>query len=561
MFGRPRRIVARDIDPDEIFVDSTNRARFDTDQFEGKIEKSLGRRGFLGVSFAIAAVFALYGAQAVYLQWWQGVAYAARAENNQLAHHVIFANRGLILDRAGRVLAGNATTPESDFGARAYGAWRGISAVVGYAKPPAKDAHGNYFRFTFEGETGAEATFNDILTGKNGQELTETDALQRVVSQSAVAPAVSGSNVTLSIDAELSQALYDAMERIAAYSGFIGGASVLMDVHTGEIIALVSYPEYPLQVMGSGTDAEAIKSLLSDTRLPFLNRATQGLFAPGSVVKPYVGIGALMEGVIDEHTQILSTGSLTVPNPYHPDRPTVFKDWRAHGLVDMRRAIAVSSDVYFYQVGGGYPGQRGLGITKLAHYYRLFGFGSPTGIRGFAESGGNVPDPAWKKVAFPSDQTWRLGDTYHTSIGQYGMQVTPLQVARATAALVNGGKLITPTLVPDVPQESIDLGLDPHAVAVVREGMRMTVTDGIAGMLNFPYVTVAGKTGTAQVGVRNERDNSNIEVFFPYENPKYVLVVMMEKAPPPITRGATNVSAEFIQWLYTNAPQYLGETI
>ena len=556
MLRRPRK-PAKDIDPDEIFVDADNRGRFDRDRFEGKFERSLGRRGFLFVSLAIAALFIGYTGQALNLQFFHGVAYAERAEQNQLSNETLFASRGLILDRTGRVLAGNSSPPGSAFPTRTYADWRGIANLVGYAKPPAKDASGNFFRLDSQGQTGIEAAFNSELAGANGMELTETDALHRVVSASATQAPQAGRDVTLSIDAAVSQGLYDAIAAVAGQSHFAGGAGVLMDVHTGEILALVSYPEYPLQTMAEGSDTPTIEALLSDPSLPFLNRATQGLFAPGSIVKPYVGVGALMEGIINENKQILSTGSITVPNPYDSAHPSVFKDWRPQGWVDLRHAIAVSSDVYFYEVGGGFQDQPGLGITKLDKYFGIFGLGTPTGTQGLTESAGVLPDPVWKAKSFPNDPIWRLGDTYHTAIGQYGVQVTPLQMARAVSALANGGRLLVPSIIASSTPQGTDLNLDPHALQVVREGMRLGVTDGIAGMLNVPYVQVAAKTGTAQVGTRNQFDNSNIELFFPYDHPKYALVVMMEKAPAPSTAGATHVAAAFLDWLHVNAPEYL----
>ena len=554
---RSSRKPVKDIDPDEIFVDSTNPAQFDTDRFEGRIERSLNTGAFTGVAIGLTLLVAAYTVQAWNLQIRQGSALATRANNNQLQTGVIFAPRGRILDRGGAILADNSEVPGSGFPIRTYANLRGIAAVVGYAEPPAKDATGNYFRPMSIGQTGVEAAYDDILAGENGAQLSEVDALKRVVSQSTTQPAKPGQDITLSIDANATQALYDAIAQVAGVSHFIGGAGVMMDVHTGEIIAMTSYPDYPLQTMAQGSDTAAINGLLNNPALPFLNRATQGLFAPGSIVKPYVAVGALMEGVINENTQILSTGSISVPNPYDPAHPSVFKDWRPQGWVDMRHAIAVSSDVYFYEVGGGFQNQPGLGIAKLDQYFKLFGIGSPTGLNGFMEQPGNIPTPAWKAKVFPSDPTWRLGDTYHTAIGQYGVQVTPLEMARAAAALGNGGYLLTPTLVASTTPTMQNLNLSQHALEVVREGMRLGVTDGIVQMLKFPYVAVAAKTGTAQVGSQNQFDNSNIEVLFPYDNPKYVLVIMMEKAPAPVSEGATNVAANFIDWLHQNEPQYL----
>jgi penicillin-binding protein 2 len=269
-----------------------------------------------------------------------------------------------------------------------------------------------------------------------------------------------------------------------------------------------------------------------------------------------MGIAALSEGVIDEHKQILSTGSISVPNPYDPAHPSIFKDWRVNGWVDVRQAIAVSSDVYFYEVGGGYQDQKGIGIDNIDNYLRLFGFGAPTGLAGFDEPSGTIPTPAWKLATFNGDP-WRLGDTYHTAIGQYGVQVTPLQAARAVAALANDGTLLTPTLLASSTPQATHIDLPQHYFEVVKEGMRLGVTQGIAGAVNVPFVEVAAKTGTAQVGVHNEYLNSWMVGFFPYEHPRYAYAVVLEKGPAGTLVGASAAMSDFLSWMQAHAPQYL----
>src|SRR3989344_2957847 len=153
-----------------------------------------------------------------------------------------------------------------------------------------------------------------------------------------------------------------------------------MDVSTGEILALTSYPEYNPGVISSGKDAVAIRKYFSDLQTPLLNRAIAGLYTPGSIVKPYVAIGALEEKVISPEKQILSTGSISIPNPYDPKKPSIFKDWREQGWMNMRLALAYSSNVYFFEIGGGFETQPGLGIERLNSYANMFGFGKVTGI-------------------------------------------------------------------------------------------------------------------------------------------------------------------------------------
>ena len=413
--------------------------------------------------------------------------------------------------------------------------------MIGYTRAPAKDATGFYYQDRYIGAEGIERAFDERLRGTNGLKLSETDALGNVVSESTIAAPKHGEAIELSIDVVLTQALYDALAHRAVESGFVSGAAAVMDVQTGELIALTSYPAYEPQVMTDKTDQAKIREYLSDPRMPFLNRATTGLFAPGSIIKPYFAFGALAEGTISPEKQIQSTGQLVVPNPYFPDKPSIFRDWKVHGWVDMRHALSVSSDEYFYAVGGGVPGQQGLGVARLEKYARLFGFGSKTGVNVFPEEEGTVPSEAWKKEVFPDDPDWRLGNTYHTSIGQYGFQVTPLQALRAIAAIANGGTLVVPTIEKNAQGATTNIGLQESHVNIIHDGMRLAVTEGTAKALNVQYVTIAAKTGTAEVGVLKDKVNSWVTGFFPYENPKYAFVLMLERGPRANIFGAPGV--------------------
>ncbi len=554
MFGsifRRRKRIQTEIHPDEILIDSQNEGQFDRDQFEGRIEQPLGRRSFLFVGGIISLVVLGLIVRAGNLQILHGTAYAKQAEENQLSQDTIVADRGVIADRNGVPLAYNVRDSITDeFAKRMYSTLRGVSHIVGYVKPPAKDSAGTYYRDVFQGMDGAEEVYNAALAGTNGTKLSETDAHGKVVSESVQNEAVPGS-----LDAHVTQGLYDTIAKVADQSGFVGGAGVVMDVQTGELLAMTSYPEYSSQALTDG-EKTAIQALNASTKQPFLNRAIDGLYSPGSIVKPVMAIAALTEGVITENKQILSTGSISVPNPYDPAHPSVFKDWRANGWVDARGAIAVSSDVYFYEVGGGYPGQPGLGIDKIDKYLRLFGFGSSAGLAGFTQPTGVISSIAWKETAFPGDP-WRLGDTYHTAIGQYGTQITPLQAVREAAALANSGKVLTPTLIASSTPQFTLLDLPEHNFEVAREGMRQGVTTGIAQAVKFDFVHVAAKTGTAQVGTKNQYLNSWMIGFWPYEHPRYAYAIVLERGPAGTLVGASAAVGQFLLWMHENAPQYL----
>lgn len=225
--------------------------------------------------------------------------------------------------------------------------------------------------------------------------------------------------------------------------------------------------------------------------------------------------------------------------------------------MNMEQAISVSSDVYFYEVGGGYKSQPGLGITKLDHYFNLFGFGAPTGLAGFTEAAGTVSSPAWKAINFPDDPTWRLGDTYHTAIGQYGTQITPLQAVREAAAIGNGGILLTPTLIASSTPQGKNLNLSEHNLEVAAAGMRLGVTQGIVQEVNFPFMQIAAKDGVAQIGTHNQYQNSTMIGFWPYQNPKYAFAVVLEQGPAGTLIESPTVMQDFFEWMEQNEPQYL----
>ena len=305
---------------------------------------------------------------------------------------------------------------------------------------------------------------------------------------------------------------------------------------------------------GRGNPAATIASYLEDPREPYLNRAVAGLYAPGSIVKTIVAAGALTDNIITPDSVIVSTGSISVPNPYDPEHPTVFPDWKPLGPLDLRGALAMSSDVYFYTVGGGFGTQKGLGIDRLAYWYRTFGLGEETGIELPSEATGFIPTPAWKEETY--DEIWRIGNTYHTAIGQYAMQITPIAAARAVAAVANGGKLVRPTLRKDAPLSGESIPVDSDALRVVREGMRQGVTNGTVTGLSLPFVSIAAKTGTAQVGARNEYVNSWVTGFFPYEHPRYAFVIVMDRGPAGNLIGGVYAARQALEELSITAPEY-----
>lgn len=281
-------------------------------------------------------------------------------------------------------------------------------------------------------------------------------------------------------------------------------------------------------------------------------------YPTGSVIKPFVGIGALEEHIISEDTVIYAPLEICVQNQYTKVNEC-FPDWTFHGDSDIKRAIAESVNTFFYIIGGGYEDFRGLGAKKILEYLTRFGFGEYTFIDLPGEGKGILPT---------IDEDWRLGDTYHLSIGQGPFAVPPLQVANAFVPIANGGTLLKPQVVKkiiDSQKNTIEEFepkiirkdfVDPANLKIIREGMRQTVTAGSATkwLANLP-VSVAAKTGTAQTG-KKDWDGKDFlyswtVAFAPYENPELVFVVMIEDSKIN-TATSLPIVREVFQWYFSS---------
>ncbi|MBI1974489.1 MAG: hypothetical protein HYS51_01370 [Candidatus Zambryskibacteria bacterium] len=548
----------QDINPEDIFLDSANLPGFESSRFEGRLEKPMSHSLFIILKGALVVIALILLSKLAILSVINGAVYAEISESNRLEKTTVFASRGIILDRNRVELATNAIREnENDFAERLYAPIRGIAHTVGYIKYPQIDKNGFYYETKYRGQDGAELVFDDELSGINGVKLKETNVHGEITSESVVNKPKDGEELVLSIDAKLTEVLYKAIENLAHTAGFVGGAGVIMNTRTGEILALTSFPEYDENILTDGHNQEFITSLLQSPAKPFLNRAIGGVYTPGSILKPIVALASLNEGIITPTKKILSIGQISVPNPYDPAHPTIFKDWKAHGWTDMREALAVSSDTYFYSVGGGYGDQKGLGITLLDQYFKIFGLDEETGVELKGEVGGTIATPEWKAKNFGGDN-WRLGDTYITVIGQYGTQMTPLNAARLVAAIANGGKILRPSILLGGNKFPIErsINLRKEDWKVVREGMRRSVTAGTSVGLNAPYIAAAAKTGTAEVGTKNQYVHSWSVGFFPFDNPGYAWAVVMEKGPSTNSMGATSVMRQMFDWMAVYSPEY-----
>ncbi|NDY95738.1 penicillin-binding protein 2 [Wenzhouxiangella sp. C33] len=343
---------------------------------------------------------------------------------------------------------------------------------------------------THVGKTGIEHQYESVLHGHPGLERVETNAqgrVLRVLERSAPEP---GENLSLTIDLSLQQAAVEAL-------GDHAGAVVLLDVASGDVLALVSQPGFDPNLFVHGIRSNTYNALLSDRHRPLFNRFLSGAYEPGSTIKPFLSLAGLETGAVTPNTQVFSGGHFQLPG--HSRR---YRDWRrgGHGWVDLEAALAESVNVYYYQLAVE------LGIDQIARELALFGFGRATGLDLPGESDGVLPTRSWKRAVF--NEPWFPGETVITGIGQGFVVVTPLQLAHATAALAGRGRTAAPTLVGNTePVQMVAHGA-AHWDAVF-DGMAAVVhgdsgtARAIADMLP---TQIAGKTGTAQVFGRPNDD-------------------------------------------------------
>ncbi len=402
--------------------------------------------------------------------------------------------------------------------------------------------------------TGLEKSYDEILREKPGEILTERDAKGNLISQEIISLPESGKSLVLWFDSELQKKIEEELKKKLKETGAKIGTAVALDPKTGGILALVSLPSFDNNLFSKGMSEEEWDQINEDPLKPLFNRVISGGYPTGSAIKPLIASASLEEEMISPQKKINCQGVIEVPHQYVPEIIYKFHDWKTHGWTDMRKAIGESCNIYFYTIGGGYGDQEGLGPTKIKKYLELFGWGSKTGIDLPQEAEGFLPDPGWKKEEL--GEIWYDGDTYHLSIGQGYLRVTPLQMAVSFVPIANGGKLLQPQVVKEIREvEEIEPKIiregfiKPEHLEVVRQGMRQAVTSGTAtGWLDQLRVPVASKTGSAQTGKKDPKDKKDyldnwITVFAPYEDPQIVLTIMIKDVKegqvvtPPVAKA------------------------
>ena len=405
-----------------------------------------------------------------------------------------------------------------------------LLGYVGEVSQQELDAHPKLYKSGDKvGKTGVEAKFDQELRGEAGEAQIRVDSMGRPhgARQPKIEPRP-GSAVRLTLDMGLQRAAERALRlgiQTAIDNGSYnadGGALVALDPQDGAVLAMASTPTYKPSVYVGRVDPKKIKPLVDSdaaekANFPGINRATSGIYPPGSTWKPVTALAAMQEHVLQPYGALQCTPSATYGLDQH-----VFKNWDPYinQSMTLPEALARSCDTYFYQLGYDFYLQGDKGRSRMQEWARKFGFGRPTGFDLGGEQSGLIPTPAWRKKHFETDwdRAWNPGNSIQLAIGQQDIQVTPLQMARFYAMIANGGKLVTPYVVAQVEQPAArgqepvvlrryapdppeSVGVDPAALQVVRDGLYQAThspygtSSGVFG--TYP-ISIAGKTGTAE---------------------------------------------------------------
>jgi len=412
-----------------------------------------------------------------------------------------------------------------------------------------------YLLNDYIGKTGLEKYYESLLRGKNGYIKIEVNALGEEKGILSKTPPQDGKSLMISIDSRLQKEAEKVLAEHLKKDKKKKGVVIALNPQNGEVLAMVSLPDYSLNDFTYKIDPKVYQKLLQNPDHPLFNRAIMGEYPSGSIIKIVMAAAALQEKIITPFTTILSTGGIRVGKWFFPD-------WKkgGHGITNVRKAIADSVNTFFYMVGGGYKKFKGLGLKRILKYDRLFGLGAKTGIDLPGEKPGFLPTKKWKEKT--QGQPWYIGDTYHLSIGQGALLITPLQAAVFTSIIANGGTFYRPHFLIKVLNDKKEVlkTISPQIVrknfvsaknlAVVARGMKDCVSYGSCRWLKDLPVSAAGKTGTAQHG-KGEPPHAWFVAFAPFKKPKIVIVVLVENGGEGY-KTSEPIANEILKWYFTN---------
>lgn len=499
-----------------------------------------------------------------------GREYRHLSDNNRTRDVTRHAPRGILMDRTGKPLVANIaqyrlikpcdavrigecisflTQEEGDRLVRSGGIAAGqfievdyirrylygdaLSHVIGYTGELSQEELSSDYYTTRNyglgdrvGRMGAEAVYNERLRGRDGRELVEIDSSGKILRSLGREGELAGEDISLSLDANLAKAA------ASAFPPGQKGAIIVTKPSSGEVLAMYSSPGFSPDAFSLGLSQAEYSALINNPDLPMFNRAIGGAYPPGSTFKMVTALAGLEEGSFTKSTTVEDSGVITIG-------PFTFPNWyflqygKTEGAVNVVKALQRSNDIFFYKAG------EWIGVTKLAEWARKVGIGKPLGIELSGEAGGLMPDPAWKKTRFDTEEDkvarndeWYLGDTYHISIGQGYLLTTPLAVNTWTNIIASGGKRCKPTIrkinsLREEREQCKDLGIKKESIRIILEGMQKACATGGTGwpLFNFGVrkasdsatirVPVACKTGTAEFGDPKNRTHAWFTAFAP----------------------------------------------
>jgi penicillin-binding protein 2 len=439
------------------------------------------------------------------------------------------------------------------------------SHVLGYLgkiNPIEKEKNPEYLLTDYIGKTGLEFFYEKTLRGIPGKKQIEVNSFgkeERIIVQK---PSQAGNNLVLSLDLELQKKIYQVLSDTLKKVKQKKATAIAIDPMSGKILAMISIPSFDNNFFSQNISQEDYQKLINDQNKPFLNRAISGKYPPGSTIKLIMALAGLEENIINQNTIIYDKGVIGIPHQYDPKITYYFHGWQKSGLGPMNviKAIAKSSDIFFYTLGGGYKNFKGLGIEKIIEYFKKFNLDNLSGIDLPNETKGFIPTPEWKEKN--KNEQWYLGNTYHLSIGQGDLLTTPLQVALWTAMIANKGTIYQPQIVDKIVDSKGSLIQENSSkiikenfikiknIEIVQKGMREAVEYGETKFFANLPIKIAGKTGTAQ-NFGNKNSNAWFTVYAPVKNPEIVLTILIEEggwgslvAVPP--------AEEILEWWVKN---------
>ncbi len=543
------------------------------------------------VSFQVICLllFFILFVRLFHLQIVEGKVSRELADGNRIQIKVIHAPRGVIFDRNGKILAANSPAfrlldsqskkirlisreealemevkndprvagLEVD-NVRSYLLGEKLAHVVGYVGEISdtqlkKTEFKNYRPGDRVGQSGIEATYEKLLRGVDGGEIIEVDSSGRKLRTLRQVAAIPGQNITLTVDADLQNKLYEQLTQALSKVSSCCGAAVAMDPGNGQVLALISSPSFDPNIITQNIDDNAIASIFSQEFSPLLNRVIAGTYPPGSTFKIISSLAGLVSGKIKPET-VFEDNGVTYLGSYK------FTNWyfnqygKTEGLVNLNKALQRSNDSYFYQLG------RIVGEDALEQWAKKLKMGGKLDLDLPGEATGLIPNDAWKRKTF--NQGWYPGDTLHMAIGQGFVLATPLQVLGITSFIAANGTLYQPQLVLKAgsvddttyefkPKILISKVISQEVVKLVKEGLKLVPKEGGTAWPFFTFpITTAGKTGTAEFGDSKDRTHAWYTSFAPADEPKIVLTVLVEAGGEGSSIAAP-IAKEAYRWFFS----------